>query len=144
MSTREPSFAERARQHWGKGVGETLMTGIDSKIGWEGEILSVQPRIRLTRSFDERSHSYLGYVLRVRGTLAGEAIEFVVALGKGAHEKHQFRVGDRISGAGERVRSGPRQAIGPSTPSSPFTWACLDDIRCQSIARGTHPTLCYI
>ncbi len=79
------------------------MTGTGSKIGWEGEILSVQPRIRLTRSFDQRSHSYLGYVLRVRGTLAGEAMEFVVALGKGAHEKHQFRVGDRISGAGERV-----------------------------------------
>jgi hypothetical protein len=39
---------------------------------WEGEVLSVQPRIRLTRSFDQRSHSYLGYVLRMHGTLAGE------------------------------------------------------------------------
>jgi hypothetical protein len=31
------------------------------KIGWQGVLLSVQPRIRLTRSFDQRSHTYLGY-----------------------------------------------------------------------------------
>ena len=61
-------------------------------------VASIQPRIRLSRSFDERSHSYLGYVLRLRGTLDGEAKEFVVAVGKGAHEKHQFHVGDHISG----------------------------------------------
>ena len=55
------------------------------------------------RSFDQRSHSYLGYILRIRGTLAAEAREFAVALGKGAYEKHHFRVGDRVSGAGESV-----------------------------------------
>ena len=71
---------------------------MSSKVEWEGEILSVQPRIRLLRSFDERSHSYLGYVLRVRGTRGGEAREFVVAVGKGAHEKHQFCAGDQVSG----------------------------------------------
>ncbi len=79
------------------------MTGAASKLAWEGEILSVQPRIRLMRSFDQRSHSYLGYVLRIRGTLGGDTREFVVALGKGAHEKHRFRVGDHVSGAGEPV-----------------------------------------
>jgi len=79
------------------------MTGATSKLAWEGEILSVQARIRLMRSFDQRSHSYLGYVLRIRGTLAAEAREFVVAFGKGTHEKHQFRVGDRVLGAGEPV-----------------------------------------
>ena len=63
----------------------------DAKIEWQGEIRSVQPRIRLNRSFDERSHSYLGYVLRVRGTLDGEAREFVVAIGQAALEKHGFR-----------------------------------------------------
>ncbi len=76
------------------------MSGGDSKIAWEGEVLSAQPRIRLTRSFDQRSHSYLGYVLRIRGALGGEAREFVIALGKGAHEKHQFQSGDRVSGLG--------------------------------------------
>ena len=71
---------------------------INKKLPWQGEVVSVQPRIRLSRSFDERSHSYLGYVLRLRGTLDGEAKEFVVAVGKAAHEKHQFHVGDEISG----------------------------------------------
>ncbi len=56
------------------------------KISWHGVILAVQPRIRLTRSFDQRSHSYLGYVLHLKGTVAGEAGEageFVVAIGEG-------------------------------------------------------------
>jgi len=79
------------------------MTAKDAKLDWKGEIFSVQPRIRLTRSFDQRSHSYLGYVLRIHGTLGGEAREFVVALGKSAHDKLQLRVGDRVSGLGERV-----------------------------------------
>jgi hypothetical protein len=35
------------------------------KIPWQGVLLSVQPRIRLTRSFDQRSHTYLGYALKV-------------------------------------------------------------------------------
>jgi len=73
------------------------------KLEWQGEVISVQPRIRLTRSFDQRSHSYLGYILGVRGTLDGEAREFLVAVGKGAHEKHQFRHGDWVSGQGVPV-----------------------------------------
>jgi len=79
------------------------VTGRDGKVEWEGVLLSVQPRIRLLRSFDERSHSYLGYLLRVHGTLAGEPRDFGVAIGKGAHEKYQLRAGDRISGKGEPV-----------------------------------------
>lgn len=79
------------------------MTGADSKIDWDGEVLSVQPCIRLTRSFDQRSHSYLGYVLRIHGMVGGGAREFVVALGKGAHDKHQFRPGDHVSGVGMRI-----------------------------------------
>jgi hypothetical protein len=79
----------------------------DAKVEWEGVVLSVQPRVRLTRSFDQRSHSYLGYVLRVRGTFAGEARDFVVALGKGTHQTHQLRAGDRVSGKAEHV-SDPR------------------------------------
>jgi len=79
------------------------VTGREITIDWDGAVLSVQPRIRLTRSFDQRSHTYLGYTLRVRGTLAGEARDFVVALGRGAHEKHQLRAGDRVSGKSEHV-----------------------------------------
>jgi hypothetical protein len=38
----------------------------------------VQPRIRLTRSFDERYHGYPGYLLRVQGEVGGEPREFTV------------------------------------------------------------------
>lgn len=61
-------------------------------------LISVQPRIRLGRSFDQRSHTYLGYALRVRGNIGGEDREFLVGVGEGAHAKHQFRVGDTVSG----------------------------------------------
>ena len=50
------------------------------KFAWSGRIVSVQSRIRLMRSFDERSHSYLGYVLCVEGTIRDEPDEFRIAL----------------------------------------------------------------
>jgi len=68
------------------------------KVAWSGRIVSIQPRIRLMRSFDERSHGYLGYVLRVEGTIADEPGEFQVALGKAAQAKHRFRIGMVVSG----------------------------------------------
>lgn len=68
------------------------------KIPWQGVLISVQPRIRLGRSFDQRSHTYLGYALRVRGTIGSEAREFLVGVGEGAHAKHQFKAGDTVSG----------------------------------------------
>ena len=43
---------------------------------WHGHLLSVQPRIRLNRSFDERYHTYLGYVLYLYGESGGEYREF--------------------------------------------------------------------
>jgi len=70
----------------------------DNKIAWQGTLISVQPRIRLTRSFDQRSHSYLGYALGVQGTIGAERREFLVGVGKAAHLKHQFRAGDVVSG----------------------------------------------
>ncbi|WP_456387840.1 hypothetical protein [Desulfolithobacter sp.] len=68
------------------------------KIVWSGRIKAVQPRIRLMRSFDERHHSYLGYVLRIDGKIGDEIGEFLIAVGKAAHEKHQFRAGMKVSG----------------------------------------------
>jgi hypothetical protein len=69
-----------------------------NKVYWSGRIVAVQPRIRLTRSFDERQHSYQGYVLRIDGTCGDRAGEFLIAVGKGAHEKHLFQAGMRVSG----------------------------------------------
>jgi hypothetical protein len=61
-------------------------------------LVSVQPRIRLRRSFDQVSHVYLGYALRAHGSIGVEAREFLVGVGGGAHAKHQFRPGDTVSG----------------------------------------------
>lgn len=80
-----------------------------AKEAWRGVVVSVQPRIRLTRSFDERSHSYLGYVLRVHGELDAEERDFLVAIGEGAQAKHEFRVGDEVAGLGERVEDPDRE-----------------------------------
>ena len=74
-----------------------------AKIPWRGTVIAVQPRIRLTRSFDERSHTYQGYVLRIDGDIADETREFVIAVGEGAHAKHLFRIGDYLSGEGHPV-----------------------------------------
>lgn len=76
---------------------------MNAKVTWSGELVSVQPRIRLTRSFDERSHTYQGYVLHVRGIVGMEVRVVSVAIGEGAHAKHRFRVGDRVSGEGVPV-----------------------------------------
>ena len=58
------------------------------KIAWSGRIAGVQPRIRLMRSFDERSHSYLGYVLCIVGITGDDPGEFRIAIGKAAQAKH--------------------------------------------------------
>ena len=55
-----------------------------------GRIVAVRPRIRLMRSFDERHHSYQGYVLRVDGTCGDGRGDFLIAIGKSAQEKHRF------------------------------------------------------
>ena len=68
------------------------------KLLFHGTIISVQPRIRLLRSFDQRSHSYLGYALRVNGMIENEQRKFLVGIGKGAQSKNMFRVGDIVSG----------------------------------------------
>jgi len=70
----------------------------NDKVAWSGRIVAVQPRIRLMRSFDERHHSYQGYVLRVDGTCGDESSEFQIAVGKAAHEKHRFRAGLEVRG----------------------------------------------
>ncbi len=73
------------------------------KLLWEGVLLSVQPRIRLIRSFDQRSHSYLGYCLFVEGLVSGKETEFSVGIGKAAHAKHAFRAGDVVAGRAHAV-----------------------------------------
>lgn len=68
------------------------------KAAWAGQIISVQPRIRMVRSFDQQSHSYLGYTLTVQGTIDGMESTFRVGMGVAAQAKHAFRVGDDAAG----------------------------------------------
>ena len=65
--------------------------------------MGIQPRIRMTRSFDTRSHSYLGYVVRLKGMVDGVGQEFILAIGKAAQAKHGFQVGYKIDGLAEPV-----------------------------------------
>lgn len=80
------------------------------KLAWQGIVIAVQPRIRLTRSFDERSHTYQGYVLKLDGRIGDEERVFLIAVGEGAHEKHQFQIGQEILGLGAPVAD-PRLEI---------------------------------
>jgi hypothetical protein len=72
-------------------------------LAWQGTLLGIQPRIRLTRSFDERSHTYLGYALRLDGAIADRRGEFLVGIGSGTQAKHRFRAGDVIQGESDPV-----------------------------------------
>lgn len=70
----------------------------DSKLSFIGIIQAIQPRIRLMRSFDERSHNYLGYSILIKGLIDDIEREFSVGIGKAAQQKHHFCVGDELSG----------------------------------------------
>jgi len=72
-------------------------------IPWQGIVLAIQPRIRLTRSFDERTHTYLGYALRLDGTIGERRGEFLLGIGTGTQAKHRFRAGDVLQGQSQPV-----------------------------------------
>jgi hypothetical protein len=69
-----------------------------SKLSFNGIITSIQPRIRLTRSFDEASHTYLGYAIKIAGTIDNQETIFSIGIGKAAQAKFNFKVNDIISG----------------------------------------------
>ena len=57
----------------------------------------------MTRSFDQRSHTYLGYALKVSGRAGSEAREFLVGVGQRAHTEHHFKAGNAASGDAQTV-----------------------------------------
>ena len=69
-----------------------------AKLSFQGTIISIQPRIRLTRSFDESSHTYLGYAIKTTGTIDNQQTTFSIGIGKAAQAKFNFKVNDVISG----------------------------------------------
>jgi hypothetical protein len=88
------------------------ISGVTVKLAWQGELLSVQPRIRLLRSFDERHHNYLGYCLRIRGALDELIGEFLIGIGGAAQAKYLFRCGDVAKGESAPARD-PRLEPAP-------------------------------
>ena len=72
-------------------------------MAWSGVVVSTQPRIRLTRSFDQRSHSYLGYVVQLDGAVDGERRTVSIAITDAAQVRHRIQTGDALSGTGEPV-----------------------------------------
>lgn len=82
-----------------------------AKVAFSGEVVGVQPRIRLTRSYDERQHTYLGYALRINGEIGDERREFTVGIGKGAQVKHTFQAGMAISGECVPVADARTEAV---------------------------------
>jgi hypothetical protein len=95
-------------------------------VTWNGKIISIQPRIRLTRSFDQRSHTYLGFTLTVEGRIGEEERTFTIGVGREAQAKNQFRAGDIISGKSEAVQD-------PKTEVSKY----YKTSQLETIERGT-------
>lgn len=79
-------------------------------VSWSGQIISIQPRIRLTRSFDQIAHTYLGFILQLQGILSKKESLFSVAIGKATQEKYHFCAGNIISGNAHPVHD-PRTEV---------------------------------
>jgi hypothetical protein len=110
-------------EHSVKGEWSRRRGRILPKVDWHGLVVGVQPRIRLTRSYDERSHSYLGYSLKVHGVLGEEEGDFVVAVGKAAQAKYAFRRGDVVRGMGVAI---PDERMEPANLHKVSALAILD------------------
>ena len=106
-------------------------------IMWSGVVMSIQPRVRLLRSFDQRSDTYLGYVVRLAGSVDGEPRMFAIAIGEAAHDRHRIEVGYRVERDGRtrsRYAQGDRRAVqnlqaqgvesrhGPSRCAAAVSW----------------------
>ena len=96
------------------------MATATGKTTWGGVLIAVQTHIRLTRSFDQRSHTYQGYVLRVRSNVGGE---------------------DRDVLEGRAIETGRKSSFNPRCLELPWTsvkrwhWSCCW-ARCAA-SRGT-------
>ena len=80
-------------------------------IKWQGSVTGIQPRIKMTRSFDQRQHSYLGYNLTIAGTIGDSAEEeFVIAISDVQQAYKQIKAGDTLSGSSCPVAD-PRREV---------------------------------
>jgi len=73
------------------------------KTDFHGALSAVQPRIRLSRNYDQRQHGYMGYALAMRGRIGGVERAFSVGIGPGAQQKLALQAGDALEGEAEAV-----------------------------------------
>ncbi|MFH1732517.1 MAG: hypothetical protein ABIF82_12825, partial [Planctomycetota bacterium] len=125
---REDVAEEGGRTNQGK-----AMTASE-KHSWQGKLVAVQPRIKLLRSFDQRQHNYPGFILWIDGTVGGEERQFSVAVGRGAHAKHSFRIGDELSGQSTPVAD-PRLEVAEFYKTSRDIQDIQDSHRFPQISR---------
>ncbi|RLA42629.1 MAG: hypothetical protein DRR42_23090, partial [Gammaproteobacteria bacterium] len=81
------------------------------KVDWSGKVISIQPRIRLNRSFDERNHGYLGFSLRIEGAVSGNPQTFWVGIGKAAQTKYEFQCGGTVNGKAHPVQDSRIESV---------------------------------
>ena len=103
-----------------------------TKIKVEGRIVSIQPRIRLLRSFDQRQHNYPGYALLVES--AADRKQVWIGVGPAAQAKFGFCAGGNFSAEVEPVANSDLEPVdyykaakirytpGNSQPGSPPPW----------------------
>ena len=76
------------------------MLETQTKIEWQGKIVSIQPRTNVWRYvLDNRTHSYHGYNLFLDGAVDGVDCPFSIAISEKQQQSNGFHIGDVISGA---------------------------------------------
>jgi hypothetical protein len=78
-------------------------------VAFQGEVVAVKARIRLVRSFDQISHQYQGYILCLALPDPKSREILRVAIGAATYEKHQFHIGDIVSGRAQPVPDPKRE-----------------------------------
>ena len=103
-----------------------------TKIIVEGQVIAVQPRIRLLRSFDQRQHNYPGYALLIESTADNKQVW--IGVGPAAQAKFGFCAGGSFSAEVEPVANPDVEAVDyykaakiqykpdDSQPASPPPW----------------------
>jgi len=70
-----------------------------SKVNWQGEIVSIQPRTRVWRYLtDNRTHYHIGYNMFIDGHGSDSKKHFTVAISEKQQLKGLFRIGDILEG----------------------------------------------
>jgi hypothetical protein len=80
-------------------MANNILGNNSSKVNWQGEIVSIQPRTRVWRYLtDNRTHYHLGYNLFVEGCSSEGEKQYTVAISEKQQLKMLFRIGDVIEG----------------------------------------------